>query len=113
MDVDEGLEMSCPNGGSGEGARASVADPTCRGGRLLSIGSGLALRSTGADPWKIGGSVKAVVTVVDGESSDEPSPVLYSMVLDCRLCRRFLVDYSSSNRTEGKTVTTMAVAEVT
>ena len=47
----------------------------CRGGRLLSIESGLALKSTGADPWKIGGSVKAVMTVVDGESSGERSPV--------------------------------------
>ena len=69
VDADDGLDISCPSGGRGEGARVSMVGPILRGGRLLIMVSGLARRSTGADPWRMGGSVKAVVAVVDGQRS--------------------------------------------
>ena len=49
VEAEEGREISCPSGGRGDGALLSIEGPVI-GGRLLSIGSGLIRRSTGADP---------------------------------------------------------------
>ena len=43
VEVDEGRDMSCPMGGSGEGARSSSEVLTEIGGRLRNMVSGVAL----------------------------------------------------------------------
>jgi hypothetical protein len=66
VDVDDGLEMSCPSGGRLGSPTSSAAGAMLKAGRVRSICPGerrRSWRSPGKPPWRMGGSVNAVAAV--------------------------------------------------
>ena len=76
--MDDGLEISCPNGGNGELALSSAEGDMVKDGRFRTVGAGgsRSVWSMGDARKTIGGSIEAVVAVELGEGYSELHEVL-------------------------------------